>query len=207
VVKRVCDRKGYCGAQIKLPDAVPETRNRSLSTPGAPGFWERVVTALNTSKLRRAPFRKTLARGASLPPDMVLNLAQGRVDISPVLASFAGQELLINIEAINQATGDALVDASKGHVLNWKGQGDACFDVPNGAAGLYRLTISTPAGSDYMPPGDVWVLLVADSSYHKVASEFANARALTFTWDRRTEPNAEDFLREFMATLMDENTR
>jgi hypothetical protein len=204
-VRRVCDRKGHCGQPIKLPDAIPATRNRSRASPKPPGFWERVVTALNTSKLRRAPFRKTLARGGSLPPDMVLRLKQGRVDLSPVLTTFAEQELLIDLEVVNKETG---AGAGERRVLNWKGRGKAFVEVPDSVGGaLYRMTLSTPDGGNYMAPGDVWVLLVPAPSYRKTASEFENARALTRHWDVQTEPRAENFLREFLATLSRENLR
>lgn len=206
-VSRICDRRGFCGEPIKLPDAVnQEPRAPSRAAVRPPGFWERLVSAINMS--RRRGQRMTAARGSGSLPDQVVKLESGRVDLGPVFSGVAARKILLNIEAVGSEAGETSVLAVERLPLSWRGRGRAVIKAPNLKPGLYRITFLTPDGAGGSPPpGDVWALVVESSKYQRLAAEYRMARAFAANWDSKTEPKADDFLRAFLEALANEKIR
>jgi hypothetical protein len=206
-VSRICDRRGFCGEPVRLPDTVEEpTRSRSRAGTSRPGLWGRVVTAINRSRGQR--YIRSLARGGVDLPDGVVRLENGRIDLSSVFKGVTAREILLNVEAVRNEDGSVSGMIAERLRLRWSGRGRAVVKVPNVTPGLYRITFAEPdGGGGSVLPGDVWVLVAEPARYRRAATEYRKARALTANWDSETEPQAQSFLRGFLLTLASENLR
>jgi hypothetical protein len=204
---RTCDRKGFCGGPLRLPDVVtPETSARSRADQQPLGFWERFVIAINRSK--QPEYRKTLTRGGSNLQDQVVRFTKGGVDLTPVFIGQDDREFILNIEPVKDQPGRASRRVVEGLALSWKVQGQAIIKAPTLTPGLYKIVFSEPEGvKDAVLPPDVWVLVVESSNYQRIAAEYAKARESTAGWDRKIEPRNSDFLRAFLEALVSEEGR
>lgn len=144
----------------------------------------------------------TAARGGGSLPDQVVRLESGHVDLGPVFGGVAARDILLNIEDVSSEADEASAMVVERLPLRWSGKGHAVIKAPNLKPGLYRITFPTPDGEGgSTPPGDVWVLVVESTKYQRPAAEYRMARAIVASWDSKSEPKADDFLRVFLETL------
>jgi hypothetical protein len=206
-LSRICDRRGQCGEPLILPGEVGRESPERVESHSPPGFWERFVDALATSRPRR--WKETFARGGDdRVREAVVKLKDGLMDLGPTLSGDDRHDYLVDIESASVGNGGNPGQVFEGLSMSRGGKNHVVLSVPGMMPGLYKITVSgMDATGRPTSRVEFLALVAAPQEYERAMREYAAARALAEKWDSNTPPRAKDFLRAFLEALAAARTR
>ena len=180
-----------------------DTGGCSVQLPAAPASSESVVSRVFRGIMglwRGAPGRYGVFRSQGNNDELreaVLKLADGKVDLSLVLAGVRKGRYVLNFKPLpisGQSTSSARIGPL---TVDWDPQRPASLSIPNLQTGLYEIQQLEEGTLEPNGPGtEAWALIANPADYEKLSSCFSRAQAVTKEWGANVKANTvRSFLR------------
>jgi hypothetical protein len=127
--------------------------------------------------------------------DAVVQLRDGKVDLTPAFSDLDSGSYKIRIEPLKGGGASAMTA-----VVAWQEGGSAIATTPGMAAGLYRM--SRVDGNETSPVPEAWVLVCSPGQFADKSADYAAAVDATRKWPSEVDARApEAVLRAYLETL------